>query len=113
MDQSCNLSHLCTVRKGIIYGLALALLFFFLRWIEYKFVIRELSREFYIGVIAILFAIVGIWAGRKLTSTKKVVIAVPAPFHLNEENLTSLGISKREHEVLELMAQGLSNQQIA
>ena len=102
------------MRKGIIYGLALAVLFFFLRWIEYKFVIQELSKEFYIGLIAILFVIVGVWAGRKLTPSRKVVVTIPAtPFIVNENNLSRLEITKREYEVLELMAQGLTNQQIA
>lgn len=34
-------------------------------------------------------------------------------FILNETELQRLGISKREHEVLELIAKGLSNQEIA
>lgn len=102
------------MRKGIVYGLALALFFFFLRWIEYKFVIRELSREFYIGLIAVMFVVVGVWAGRKLTARKKVTItSPPSTFVMNEQYLSELGISKREHEVLELMARGLTNQQIA
>jgi two-component system, NarL family, response regulator LiaR len=102
------------MRKGIVYGLALALFFFFLRWIEYKFVIRELSREFYIGLIAVMFVVVGVWAGRKLTARKKVTItSPPSTFVMNEQYLFELGISKREHEVLELMARGLTNQQIA
>jgi DNA-binding CsgD family transcriptional regulator len=102
------------MRKGIVYGLALALFFFFLRWIEYKFVIRELSREFYIGLIAVMFVVVGVWAGRKLTARKKVTITrPPSTFVMNEQYLFELGISKREHEVLELMARGLTNQQIA
>lgn len=102
------------MRKAILYGLILALLVFLLKLIEYKFLIRELSIEFYIGVIAVLFTILGVWGGRKLTPSKKVIVTVPAtPFILNEENLRSLSISKREHEVLELMAKGLSNQEIA
>lgn len=101
------------MRKGIIYGLALAALFFVLRWIEYKFVIREFSREFYIGLIAVIFVVVGVWAGRKLTTTKRIVKETAPPFIVNQENLSRLEISKRELEVLDLMAQGLSNQQIA
>lgn len=102
------------MRKTILYGLILASLIFFLKVIEYKFVVRELAIEFYIGIIAVMFTAVGIWAGLKLTSPKKIIVTVPeSPFILNDENLRSHGISKREHEVLELMAQGLSNQEIA
>jgi DNA-binding CsgD family transcriptional regulator len=102
------------MRKTILYGLILASLIFFLKLIEYKFLVRELSVELLIGIIVVLFTVLGIWGGRKLTSPKKVIVPVPAtPFILNEENLKFFGVSKREYEVLELMANGLSNQQIA
>ncbi|HEY5825356.1 MAG TPA: LuxR C-terminal-related transcriptional regulator [Cyclobacteriaceae bacterium] len=98
----------------LLYGLALALLVFILKFVEYRFFVRDLSLEFYIGLIAVLFTGVGIWSGIKLTSKKVIVTTVlSGPFELNETELKRLGISKREHEVLELMAQGLSNQEIA
>ena len=63
------------------------------------------------SIVALFFTALGIWAGLKLTQ-KKVVIVGPE-FILDEAEFQRLGISKREHEVLELMAQGLSNQEIA
>jgi two-component system, NarL family, response regulator LiaR len=100
------------MRKTIlIYGVALAALTGILKFIEYRYFVRDLSLEFYLGVVAILFAGLGVWAGLRLTR-RKVVIASPN-FKLNEPELRRLGISKREYEVLELMAQGLSNQEIA
>jgi len=100
------------MRKTIlIYAIALAALTGILKFIEYRFFVRDLSLEFYLGVVAILFAGLGVWAGLRLTR-RKVVIANP-DFKLNEPELQRLGISKREYEVLELMAQGLSNQEIA
>jgi DNA-binding CsgD family transcriptional regulator len=100
------------MRKTIIlYGVALAALTAILKFIEYRFFVRDLSLEFYLGVVAVLFAGLGMWAGQRLTR-RKVVIATP-DFKLNEPELQRLGISKREYEVLELMAQGLSNQEIA
>ncbi len=100
------------MRKTIIlYGVALAALTGILKFIEYRFIVRDLSLEFYLGVVAVLFAGLGVWAGQRLTR-RKVVIATP-DFKLNEPELQRLGISKREYEVLELMAQGLSNQEIA
>jgi two-component system, NarL family, response regulator LiaR len=98
-------------RTVIIYGLALAALVLAMKFLEYRLFIRDLSIEFYVGVVAVFFAGLGIWAGLKLTG-KKVVLVGPE-FVLNEAELQRLEISKREHEVLELMAQGLSNQQIA
>jgi two-component system, NarL family, response regulator LiaR len=100
------------MRKTIlIYGVALAALTGILKFIEYRYFVRDLSLEFYLGVVAILFAGLGVWAGLRLTR-RKVVIANP-DFKLNESELQRLGISKREYEVLGLMAQGLSNQEIA
>jgi NarL family two-component system response regulator LiaR len=103
------------VKKTIIlYGVALAVLVFILKFIEYRFFVRDLSLEFYIGLIAFLFTGIGIWSGLKLTSGKVIITTVPAqPYELNEAELKRLGISKREYEVLELMAEGLSNQEIA
>lgn len=98
-------------RTIIFYGVALAALVLVLKFIEYRFIVRDLSIEFYLGAVALFFTLLGIWAGRKLTR-KKIVTVGPA-FVLNEVELQRLGISKREHEVLGLMAQGLSNQEIA
>jgi len=100
------------MRKTILlYGVAMAALTGILKFIEYRYFVRDLSLEFYIGMVAVLFTGLGVWAGMKLTR-KKVAIANP-DFKLNEAELQRLAISKREYEVLELIAQGLSNQEIA
>jgi two-component system, NarL family, response regulator LiaR len=100
------------MRKTILlYGIAMAALTGVLKFIEYRFFVHDLSLEFYLGTVAVLFTGLGIWAGLRLTR-KKVIIANPE-FKLNEPELQRLGISKREYEVLELIAQGLSNQEIA
>jgi ATP/maltotriose-dependent transcriptional regulator MalT len=62
-------------------------------------------------MIAVLFSALGVWAGLKLTRKKTFIIS--PDFVLDESKLEKLGISKREHEVLQLMANGLSNQEIA
>lgn len=95
----------------ILYGLALAALIFVLKYMEYRLFVQDISTEVYIGIIAVLFTVLGIWAGLRLTR-KKVIVAGPE-FLFNEQGLERLGISKREHEVLGLMASGLSNQEIA
>jgi two-component system, NarL family, response regulator LiaR len=98
----------------ILYATTLALLVFFLKYIEYRFFVRDLSLEFYLGLIAVLFSILGVWAGIKLTRRKAEVLAsAGVHFQLDEEKLKQLGISRREYEVLELIASGLSNQEIA
>lgn len=98
-------------RTIIFYGLSLAVVVFLLKYLEYKLIVRDLSLEFYVGIVAMFFTAFGVWAGRKLTSKK--IVRVGPEFLLNDVELQRLGISKREHEVLELMAKGLSNQEIA
>lgn len=108
-----------TLVHVMIYGLCGGVLIVVLRWIEFRFLIVEHSIEIYGGLIAVLFAGVGIWLGLKLTRKKEVIVLkevpVPAsePFALNEARLKDLGITKRELEILELIAQGMSNREIA
>src|ERR1044072_3446282 len=103
----------------MIYGLCGGILIVVLRLIEFRFLVIEHSIEIYGGLIAALFAGLGVWLGLKLTRKKEDVVLkevlVPAtqPFTLNEERLKGLGITKRELEILELIAQGLSNREIA
>ena len=90
-----------------------------LRLIEFRFLVVEHSIEIYGGLIAALFAGVGIWVGLKLTKEKEVLVVkevpVPSiePFALDEQRLKLLGITKRELEILELIARGMSNREIA
>ncbi|MCB9305819.1 MAG: response regulator transcription factor [Lewinellaceae bacterium] len=102
----------------LMYGLVLGLLLAALQFFQYKLVVMEHADQLYIGLIAVLFTVVGIWAGRKLTAKK----THPDPSRSNgtgadlrpkPEILEHLGITPREMEVLELVAQGLSNQEIA
>lgn len=109
----------------LIYGLCGGLLIVVLRLIEYRFLVIERSIEIYGGLIALVFASVGIWLGLKLTKNKVVVKEVPievpieiqvptsGPFVLNQVKLQQLGITARELEILELIAGGLSNREIA
>lgn len=105
----------------LIYGISLALLIVFLRLIEYELIILNNSFQFYAGSIALLFTILGIWLATKLIKRKtrieviekKVFINQTQPFVINEKALAKTEISTRELEVLQLMAKGLSNQEIA
>lgn len=114
-----KLNFIRKYRSGVLYGLALAALLFLLKWLELRLWMNNYAAELYIGCIALLFTALGIWLALKLTTprTRTVFVdrQVPAPelFQLNEVELQNLGISKREIEVLQLMAQGLSNQEIA
>jgi NarL family two-component system response regulator LiaR len=105
------------MRKTIIlYALSLAVLVFLLKVLEYKLFIRDLPVTYYVGIIALIFTVVGIWSGSKLIRPKTIYVQSPvtptAPIDPGEK-LKLLGISRREFEVLELMAKGFSNQEIA
>jgi ATP/maltotriose-dependent transcriptional regulator MalT len=115
-----------TLIHVLIYGVTGGILIVVLRLIEFRFLVIEHSFEIYGALIAALFAGVGIWLGLKLTRKEEVVllkevevvreIPVPVssePFTVNEEQLRQLGITKRELEILELIAHGLSNREIA
>jgi DNA-binding CsgD family transcriptional regulator len=103
----------------LIYGFCGGVLIVVLKLVEYRFLVVEHSIEIYGGLIALLFAVLGIWLGLKLTKTKETVVVkevlLPAPssFTLNETRLRELGITRRELEILELIAGGLSNREIA
>ncbi|PYS62091.1 MAG: helix-turn-helix transcriptional regulator [Acidobacteria bacterium] len=101
----------------LIYGLCGGVLIVILKLVEYRFLVIQHSLEIYGGLIALLFAVLGIWLGLRLTKNKETVIVreVPAPqfFTLNETRLRELGITRRELEILELIANGLSNREIA
>jgi len=114
-----------TLIHVLIYGVTGGVLIAILKLIEFRFIVVEHSIEIYGALIAALFAAFGIWLGLKLTRKeevlllKEVVKEVPvpmpaaAPFTVNEEQQRQLGITKRELEILELIAQGLSNREIA
>ena len=108
-----------TVKKIVlIYGLLGGVLVAVLKLVEYRFLVLEHSLETYGGIVALIFSALGIWLGLKLTRTQEVVVVrevpVPAaPFQRNEARLEELRITPRELEILEAMAAGLSNREIA
>ena len=113
-----------TLIYGLIYGLTGGVLIAVLKLIEFRFLVVEHSLEIYGGLIALLFAALGIWLGLKLTRKEEVVVvkevvkevpvaAAVAPFAANEAQQKLLGITKRELEILELIAHGMSNREIA
>jgi two-component system, NarL family, response regulator LiaR len=108
-------------KSAIVYSISLAFLLFLLKWLELRFIIFNHSFEIYIGCIAVLFTALGIWLALKLSKPKIETIVVEKEVYVNgNENFvpnTSLAaqleLSKRELEVLNLLAQGYSNQEIA
>jgi DNA-binding CsgD family transcriptional regulator len=116
------------VKKTVLlYGLLGGVLIAALKLIEYRYLVLEHSLEIYGGIVAVIFSVLGIWLGLKLTRTKETIVTrevpvrvevpvpvpVGGPFQRNDARLQQLGITPRELEILEAMAAGLSNREIA
>ncbi len=119
----------------LLYGLLGGVLIAGLELIEYRFLVVEHSIEIYGGIVALLFSLLGIWLGLKLTRTKETIVVrevpvevpvtievpvtvevpvrVPEPFVADPARARQLGITPREMEILEAIAEGLSTREIA
>jgi DNA-binding CsgD family transcriptional regulator len=114
-------------RHVLIFGIVGGALIATLQYTEYRFVVIEHSVELYTALVAILFSAFGIWLGLRITRNRETIretvvvreVLVPAespalePFSPDTARQQSLGITTRELEILNLIAQGFSNREIA
>jgi DNA-binding NarL/FixJ family response regulator len=96
-------------RTIVVYSIAVALSAFVLIWLDYRFTIYSLSPKTHLVFIALLFAGIGVWVGRQLTSPK----VADDEFLPGAGSLAKFGISPREQDVLLLLVDGCSNSEIA
>ncbi len=114
-------NFLAKYRSTIIYSICLALLLFLLKWLELRYIIFDHSFEIYIGFIALIFTALGIWLALKLSKPKIKTVVVEKEVYITRNGefvpdtaqIAQLQLSKRELEILNLMAQGHSNEEIA
>lgn len=92
----------------LLYGGLIALAAFALEWAEYKYLTRVFATEIYVVLIAVAFTALGVFVGRRLTEQ-----APAGPFQKNVAAIASLGLTDRECEVLVLLAEGITNKEIA
>lgn len=96
------------VRYGLIYGVPLALLAALLQWVDYRYAVMRMPGETYIALIAAIFIALGIWVGMRLTPAPAA-----AQFERNDKAITALGLTPRECEILDQLAKGDTNKEIA
>ena len=115
------------LKEILIYCISMALLLFLLKWLEAHFIIFNYRLDFFIGAIAILFTVLGIWLALNLLKPKvetriiekevyvekEIYIDNSIQTEIDQQEIAKLGISNRELDVLNLMATGLSNEEIA
>lgn len=106
-------------RHVLICGLIGGVLIAVLKWSEYQFLVIEHSFQIYGALVAAIFSVLGIWLGVRLNKprphivVKEVPVAIVGPFVPDEKKRDDLGITRRELEILGLVAQGMSNREIA
>jgi len=92
-----------------LYGTLLAAGTFALGWLDFQRLTRTYSMDIFVTLIALAFMVLGAWAGARLFQNRPAT----APFDGNPKARETLGISPRELAVLQELAAGRSNKEIA
>jgi DNA-binding CsgD family transcriptional regulator len=109
------------IKHLILYGFILAVFVFILKWLQWKYFVADHSVEFYIGAVALIFTLLGIWIAHKIIKPKtehiivekEVLVMPPSELFFDEAQLKKLNLTGRENEVLQLLVKGYSNAEIA
>lgn len=108
-------------RHIVLYGVFMALLVWVLKWLEWKYLITDNASDIYLGLIAVLFTLLGIWVATQLVKPKIETVIIEKEVYVttsdappvNDAELKKLNLTARETEVLQLITQGHTNAEIA
>ncbi|MES2098175.1 MAG: LuxR C-terminal-related transcriptional regulator [Pseudomonadota bacterium] len=95
-------------RTAILYALGLAVAAVALEQLKFRYAAQQVSTDIYVGLLALGFSALGLWVGHRLTAKKP-----RGPFERNSAAIASLGLTPRECEILDLLASGQSNKELA
>ena len=95
-------------RTAILYALGLAIAAVALEQLKFRYAADSVSSDVYVGLLALGYTALGLWVGHRLTAKRPA-----APFARNEAAAASLGLTRRECQILDLLASGQSNKELA
>lgn len=95
-------------RTVILYALGLAVAAAALEQLKFRYAADEISTDVYVGLLALGFTVLGLWVGHRLTAKKSA-----AAFERNEAAIAALRLTQRECQILDLLASGRSNRELA
>jgi len=105
----------------MLYGLAIACLVFGLKWLKWNFLIVDNAVDIYVGMIALVFTLLGIWVATQIIKPQKETVLLDRPviahhtmdLVIDQNEVENLNLSTREFQVLKLIVKGYSNSDIA
>jgi len=97
-------------KKVVIIGFLLGAGLIVFQYLENSYYDALHHQDFYLLLISVAFLSMGILIGKKVKGKKIIEIIEPA---VDDQMIKMLGISSREMEVLDHLAKGHSNQEIA
>lgn len=107
------------MKRVLGYGAGGGALIALLKAIEYQHFVHTFPSEIYGGLLALIFTAVGVYVGLRWMRPKEVVVVQEVrvrderPFAPDDDKRRELAITPREHEILVLIAEGLSTREIA
>lgn len=92
----------------LVFGLLILSLLLLFQFSKYAIISGDLKVEIIIGVIAVIFFFVGVYINKKSLHQN-----IESTDDIDLQKIKALDISNREYEVLQKIAEGLSNKEIA
>jgi DNA-binding NarL/FixJ family response regulator len=104
-------SHMRTIVIG--FGLLILSLLILFKISEVGFIQGNVRLEVIVAIAAVVFFFIGVYFNKPSKQISSTTLTPPTAPEINYEQIKKIGLTQREHDVLQKMAEGLSNQEIA